>query len=330
MQDLLANNVVLLAALVFIAVMLLIEGAFMAWRSRHGAQARHLRSRLEAVTGSRGVSTAPARPDVVRQGSSSVLPWMQRLLARVPHGRIRRTLLQADVRWTVSALLLGSAVTAGLGWLAASTARLPATLTLLTVLLAGALPMGYVLRRRSKRLATIERQLPDALDLITRALRAGHAFSAALKMAGEEMVDPIASEFRQVHEEVNYGNSLQQALTHLCDRVPLTDLRFFVVAVVTQRESGGNLTEILGNISRLIRDRLKLLARVRVLSAEGRMSGWILALLPFGMGALLNFTNPKFMQPMWTDPMGITMIQYLLGMMVCGALLLMRIVRIRV
>ena len=130
-------------------------------------------------------------------------------------------------------------------------------------------------------MAKIERQLPDALDLMTRALRAGHAFSSALKMAGEEMAEPIAGEFRTVHDEVNFGVSLEQALTHLSERVPLTDLRYFVVAVLIQRDSGGNLTEILGNLSQLIRERLKLLAKVKVLSSEGRMSAWILGLMPF-------------------------------------------------
>ena len=140
-------------------------------------------------------------------------------------------------------------------------------------------------------------------------------FPPALKMAGEEMAEPIAAEFRTVHDEVNFGVSLQQALTHLSERVPLTDLRYFVVAVLIQRESGGNLTEILGNLSRLIRERLKLMAKVRVLSSEGRMSAWILALMPFALAGVLNLMNPEFMSPLWTDPIGISMIKYLLVMM---------------
>ena len=140
---------------------------------------------------------------------------------------------------------------------------------------------------------------------MTRALQAGHAFTSALKMAGEEMVDPVAGEFRTVHDEVNFGVSLEQALTHLSERVPLTDLRYFVVAVLIQRESGGNLTEILGNLSRLIRERLKLLAKIKVLSAENRMSAWILGLMPFFLAGVLYLANPKFMSPLWTDPIGI-------------------------
>ena len=185
-------------------------------------------------------------------------------------------------------------------------------------------------RKRAQRLASIERQLPDTLDLLTRALRAGHAFTAGLKMAGEELSDPIAAEFRTVHDEINFGVSLEQALTNLSERVPLTDMRYFVVAVLIQRDSGGNLTEILGNLSRLIRERAKLLAKVKVLSSEGRMSAWILALLPFALGGAMYLANPKFMGPMFTDPMGITMLKYLLTMMLIGVLVLRRIVRIRV
>jgi tight adherence protein B len=176
----------------------------------------------------------------------------------------------------------------------------------------------------------MEKQLPEALDLVTRALRAGHSFASGVQMIGDEMTDPIASEFRMVADEVNFGVSLQQALTNLSERVPLTDLRYFVVAVLIQRDSGGNLTEVLGNLSRLIRDRLKLLARVRVLSSEGRLSAWILGLMPFALVALLNVFNPEFMAPLWTDPIGQTVLKYMLVLMLVGIVLLRKIVKIRV
>jgi tight adherence protein B len=149
-------------------------------------------------------------------------------------------------------------------------------------------------------------------------------------MIGEEMSEPIAGEFRMVSDEVGFGVSLQQALTNMSERVPLTDLRYFVVSVLIQRDSGGNLTEVLGNLSRLIRDRLKLLARVRVLSAEGRLSAWILGLMPLALVALLNAFNPEFMSPLWTDPIGITVVKYMLVLMVIGVLILRKIVKIRV
>jgi tight adherence protein B len=209
-------------------------------------------------------------------------------------------------------------------------ARQPMLLALAAGIGAAMLPVFYLQRQRSRRLTRMERQLPDALDLVTRALRAGHSFASGVQMIGEEMSDPIASEFRMVADEVNFGVSLQQALTNLSERVPLTDLRYFVVAVLIQRDSGGNLTEVLGNLSKLIRDRLKLLARVRVLSSEGRLSAWILGLMPFALAALMNIFNPEFMSPLWTDPIGQTVIKYLLGLMLVGIVLLRKLVKIRV
>jgi tight adherence protein B len=188
----------------------------------------------------------------------------------------------------------------------------------------------YVARKRTQRMRKIEHQLPDALDLMTRALRAGHAFSSSLQMATEEIQDPLAAELRATHDEVNYGVSMQQALTNLSQRVPSMDVRYFVVAVLIQRESGGNLTEILSNLSRLIRERLKLMARVRVLSSEGRLSALILIIMPFLLAGLLVLFNPEFMRPLWTDPLGISMVKVLLVMMAVGMVMLRQIVRIRV
>jgi tight adherence protein B len=149
-------------------------------------------------------------------------------------------------------------------------------------------------------------------------------------MVGEEMADPVAGEFRIVHDEVNFGVALQQALTNLSERIPLTDLRYFIVSVLIQRESGGNLTEVLGNLSRLIRERLKLLSKVRVLSSEGRLSAWILGLMPFALAAVMNLLNPDFMSPLWNDPIGISIIKYMLTLMFFGVLILRKIIKIRV
>jgi tight adherence protein B len=194
----------------------------------------------------------------------------------------------------------------------------------------GLLPTAYVLRRRQQRLARLYAQLPDALDMMARALRAGHAFSSALQMAAQELGEPLAGELRLVHEEVRFGLSLQQALGHLVERAPLTDLRYFVVAVLIQRESGGNLAEVMGKLAQLIRARQRLLSRVRVLSSEGRLSAWILVVLPFALAGLLAVFNPQFISPLWTDPIGIGLLKGMLVMMAIGVFLMVRIVRIRV
>lgn len=322
------NSFFVMVVLVFVAVVLLLESLYMTWRSHRGPQAMKLNTRLHALSATRDRTV---QTQLLRQRMLSELPMAERLLQSVPRLRaLDRNILQSGLNWTVSKVLLASLVLFVGAWAAVVMGAYQSTLTGVAAgLLVGSLPLLIVRYKRAKRLAKFERQLPDALDLITRALRAGHAFSAALKMAGEEMAEPIAGEFSTVHDEVNFGVSLQQALGHLSERVPLTDLRYFVVAVLIQRESGGNLTEILANLSRLIRERLKLMGRVRVLSSEGRLSAWILGVMPFFLAGVMNLVNPEFMRPLWTDPLGITFIKYTLGMMLIGVVIMRKIVKIR-
>ena len=151
-----------------------------------------------------------------------------------------------------------------------------------------------------------------------------------LQIVGNELPEPLAGEFRIAREEINYGVPMNEALQGLAARIPLTDLRYLVIAVLIQRDSGGNLAEILGNISGIIRARLKLVAQVRVLSAEGRMSAWILGLLPFGVMGVMALSSPAYISMLWTDPSGVRMLWYGLGMIVFGVLWLRQTIRIRV
>lgn len=322
------NFFLILSVLVFVAVMLLLEGLFMTWNTYKGPSAKKIQKRLQALS----AVAETERSLVIRQNLMSELPVLERLLYSLPRAHaLDRMLVQADLRWSVSRLLLTcGALGAGTYMLVGSMLRQPASFSLPLTAGMMAIPMLYVMRRRAKRLAKLEVQLPDALDLLTRALRAGHAFSSGMQMISDEMADPIASEFRAVSDEVNFGVSLQQALSNLTERVPVTDLRYFVVSVLIQRESGGNLTEVLGNLSRLIRERLKLMARVKVLSAEGRMSAYILGLMPFALAGLMAWMNPAFMEPLWTDPIGIGILRVLFVTMALGFLLLRKIARIRV
>ncbi|MFL6674051.1 MAG: type II secretion system F family protein [Massilia sp.] len=319
----------LLSALVFIAVILLFEGLYLMWKTYKGPQAKKIQLRLQALS---AAADGSAQSHLLRERMMSELPPFQRFLLSLPRAhRLDRCLLQANLNWTVSKLLLGC-LAAGAASFLALTALLhqPFLAGVLVAAFTAWLPLAWVQRRRRRRLAKLEQQLPDALDLLARALRSGHAFGAGLQMIGEEMAEPIASEFRFVHDEVNFGVSLDQALSNLSARVPITDLRYFVVAVLIQRESGGNLTEVLTNLSRLIRQRLKLIWHVRVLSAEGRMSAWLLSLLPFAIGGLMSVFNPEFMAPMWNDPLGVSIVRGMLLSMACGILLLRKIIRIRI
>lgn len=323
------NDFLAFSVLVFITVLLLIEGAVSMWRAHKGPEVSRLKRRLQGLA---ATSDRSAQTRVLKQRLLNETPGLERFLLRLPRlHQFDRFLLQSGLNWTVSGVLLGSLLSGMAAWAVASELAPTAHLLNLVATFAGALlPLAYVNWKRSRRMRHMERQLPDALDLMTRALRAGHAFTSALSMAGNEMPEPIGGEFRIVHDEINFGVSLQQALAHLSERVPLTDLRYFVVAVLIQRDSGGNLTEILTNLSRLLRERAKLIAKIRVLSAEGRLSAWILGLMPFALAAVMNLVNPEFMSLLWTDPIGIAMIQYMLVLMAIGAVIMRKIVRIRV
>jgi tight adherence protein B len=261
----------------------------------------------------------------------SEVPAIDRLLLAIPRiHRMDRFLLQSGLDWTVAKLLLMSVVCAALTLIACSFVNLLPVLEFGMLVAAALIPFVYVQWKRRRRLRLIEQQLPDTLDLIGRAIRAGHALPSGLQMAGDEMADPIASEFRVTHDEVNFGVSMQQALSNLSGRIPITDLRYFVVAVLVQREAGGNLTEVLDNLSLLIRNRLKFHGRIKVLTTEGRMSAWVLCLLPFVIAGILNVANHEFIKILWTDPIGIVITNIVLAMMAIGALWIYKLIQIRV
>lgn len=270
---------------------------------------------------------------VLKNRALSEVPMLEKALTSMPRMRhLDRLILQSGLDWTVSRLLLLSLALC-IGTYAACRLYgqfINPVLELAVAAGAGMLPSGWLWWQRGRRLRSMERQLPDALDLICRALRAGHSFASGLKMIGEEMTDPIAREFSMAHDEINFGIALPEALSNLAARVPLTDLRFFVIAVLVQRETGGNLAEVLSNLSRLIRNRLKLQAKIKVLTAEGRISAWALGLLPFVLALLLNLSSPDFINVLWKDPAGMMVTQITLSLMAFGALWLWRITKVRV
>ncbi|MDD5329663.1 MAG: type II secretion system F family protein [Sulfuricella sp.] len=322
------NLYYLFIALTFVAVVLFLEGAYLAWNSYKGPESRRIERRLRSMSaGAHGGKQA----SILKQRLLSETPAMERLLLRIPRiHRLDRLLQQSGLNWSV-AFFLGASALAGLGCFLAGAMLSHLAITGIVLGAAGAvLPLIYVLRAKRKRLLKIEQQLPEALDLIGRALRAGHALQNGLKMVGDEMADPIAAEFRITSDEVNFGIAMQDALVNLTLRVPSTDLRYFVIAVLIQRESGGNLTELLDNISAIIRARQKLVGTIRVLSADGRMSAWILSILPFALAGIINIINPNFLAPLWNDPVGVKMVMAGTVMMALGIFWMRRIIKIRV
>jgi tight adherence protein B len=313
---------------VFVAVVLGLEGGFIWWNARRGPEAKRMERRLMAVSAG---GHAARELTMLKQRALSNSEGLQKLLLKMPRVHaLDRLLIQSGLSFSVGdlvtlTLLLGVAglsvpLLAGRGLL----------FGIIFALVLGALPTLYVLRAKEKRMQKIENQLPDAIDLMGRAMRAGHAFPTALSMVGDEMAEPIGGEFRTLFDEVNYGVTLQDALLNLLARVPSTDLKYFVVALLLQRETGGNLAELLDNISAIVRSRIKLMGEVRTLSAEGKMSAWILGLLPFAVAVVINIVNPGFMEVLWSDPAGLKMIYGALFMMVFGVWWMSRIIKIRV
>lgn len=318
-----------LTLLIFVAVVLLLEGALLTWNTYKGPEATRLDQRLRTM--SAGEHAGGEEYNLVKKRLLSNSPPLERLLFKIPRIHVLDRLLeQSGMRINLS-VFLGLSFACGLvGLMIPGYFGAPLIIALPIGVLFGLLPFMNMQHRRSNRLKIFEQQLPEALDTMSRALRAGHALPNAIKMISEEMADPIASEFRIVFDEVNFGFSMQDALLNLATRVPMTDLRYFVIAVLIQRETGGNLAELLGNISALIRDRLKLLRTVRVLSAEGRLSAWILTLLPFALGFVINVVNPDFMKILWEDTGGQKMVGVAVVMMILGIFWMRKIVRIHV
>ena len=313
----------------FAAVILMIEGAWLWWSGAHGGAARRIAKRLRLMAA--GANGGGERIDILKRRTYSRNPALEKQLRRVARlALLDRLLLQAGVRWSVAQFLGCSLVMMTAGLLLPALFGMPLVPAIGALALASGLPWILLTRTRRARLRKLEEQLPEAADFLGRALRAGHSFANVMQMVGEEMPEPIAGEFKFAYEEVNYGVPMNEALHNLALRVPLTDLRYLVIAVLIQRESGGNLAEVFGNISRLMRPRLKLLAQVRVMSAEGRMSAWILGLLPLGVLALMALSNPAYVRVLWTDPVGVRLMWYAVAMAACGVLWMRKLIRIRI
>lgn len=315
--------------LLFAAVILMIEGAWLWWSGAHGSGARRIakRLRLMAERGEGGVE----RVDILKRRTYCGSPALEKQLRRIARlGALDNLLLQAGVQWSVAQFLGCSLAMLAVGLAAARMLDMPLLAACGMVALAMAVPWIVLMRTRRERLSKLEEQLPEAADFLGRALRAGHSFANVMQMVGEEMPEPIAGEFKFAYEEINYGVPMNEALHNLAVRVPLTDLRYLVIAVLIQRESGGNLAEVLGNISRLIRARLKLLGQVRVMSAEGRMSAWILGILPLAVLLLMSALNPAYIRVLWTDPVGVRLMWYSGAVAVAGIFWMRKLIRIRI
>ena len=243
-------------------------------------------------------------------------------------GPIGRLIEQADSRLTIGLFLLMSATSALAGHLLTTLLTGYRGIGLAVGLFASTVPLIYLNWKRSRRVAEFEEKFPEAIDLIARALRAGHAFTTGLSMVADEIPDPVGAEFKLLYDRQNFGMPLPDALRSFAERVPLLDARFFATAVLTQREAGGNLSEVLDNLARVVRERFKVKRQVRVISAHGRITGWVLVALPplTALGFLV--VVPDHIKLLVTDPMGVRLVVVALILQVTGGLVIRKLVNI--
>lgn len=253
----------------------------------------------------RGGEDAPSRDSVVRAAAKGEDGFMQVLAERIPQlWDLHHLLVQSGLNWTMEGFTTRvAAVGTVLGLVAFVAFRSPAIAGVAAVL-GGAVPFLYVRWKKGKRIHQLDSQLPDAIDLIARAVRAGHPLSEGLRMASEEAPEPLASEFRVTFEEQKFGLPFEEALLGLGDRVEIVDVRILITAILVQREVGGNLTEILEQIAETMRARFTLKRQVRVYTAQGRMSGYTLAALPILVGTAIFLINPSYIRTLFQEPLG--------------------------
>lgn len=321
-------NVIFFGIVIFVMALLVIELSFHAIRIYQNPDRSLVRKRL--ISGLEDESDEKSDSLLKRQVLSDV-PLLNQILTALPwFGRLQLTINQANVKYTLGFFILIS-TTLGLvgyltGWIFLRTFWQAVLIGFGTAVL----PYLHLLIKKKERMAKFEKQLPEALDLIARALKAGHAFTSGMKLVAEEFKDPIGPEFDEALDEINFGLSVDDALKNLIKRVECMDLRFFVVSVILQRETGGNLAEIIENLAQLIRERFKFRGKVRILSAEGKLSAGILVAIPFILFVALLFINPNYMGTLIQDPIGQTISTISLVMMVVGIYLIRRIIDIDV
>jgi tight adherence protein B len=318
----------LIAVLVFVVVTVAVF-ATMSLFDQRKAQARVLRDRLSTVQ----QPSEQGLPDValLRDEVMSRIPAFDTFLRRSERvSLLQKMLAQGNVDVRAGNFLMVCAVSAVLFAVVAVVGGGNLLFGWAGGLVGFFLPYAYASHMRTKRFAKFEEKFPEAIDTLARAVRAGHAFTTALEMISNEVSEPVAGEFRQLYEEQKFGLPVRDALINLADRVPLVDVKFFVTAVMLQRETGGNLAEILDNLSYVIRERFKILRQVRVHTAQGRLTMVLLMALPPTIVLIMSIMNPGFIRPLFTDPIGHALIVGGITLQTLGYFFIRRIIRIQV
>jgi tight adherence protein B len=321
----------LLVALVFVSVFVVAALLIAATGTGASEREKQTRTRLDAVLAADITKSKDELVDFRRKELLSGIPFLNRILLEIEIApKLRQMLYQANVKWTPGGLLLMSLT----AWVFASYLIYLRTNSIVIGLILGlipaAIPFVYVSNKRAKRFQKFEAGLPPALDLMVSGLRSGQSLVAAIGLVAREAPDPIGPEFQICFDEQNYGLEFRTSMENLGIRIPLQDVRIIITAILIQKETGGNLAEVLDKCSYVIRERFRLKREIRTKTAQGRLTGWILSFLPVGLGILLFLVNPSGISLLWQRSLGLKMLYGGALMTLIGALIIRKIVQIRV
>jgi len=322
-----------MAILIFLLTFLIVAGVIFGVWVFAGADVGHeqIRKRMNAVHKAERRGDVSQSLKLVRDEMLSDVPVLHRILLRWSwSSKLQDFLAQAGMRTKPAKILLLSAVLGLGGYLVAEFFLRKPHLALPLGLAVATIPFLVVVMKRRRRLHKFEERFPEALDLLGRAVRAGHAFTTGLEMIAKECAEPLAGEFRTTFEEQNFGLPLRDALLNLSERVPVIDVRFFVTALLIQKETGGNLAEILDGLSRVIRDRFRIYREIQVRTAQGRLTAGILIALPIFMAITISIINPNYMNVLFEDPKGPVALAIAGGLQAIGSMILWKIIHFEV
>ena len=321
-------NLLIVGIIIFVASIAIIEMLRVALKNTDYVKSTNIRKRFRKFT---YVDKQDGTGDIIKKRVISSIPSLNSMLLKMSAvNSFDRLITQANTKYNMGFYLLFSFTLAMVGYLTASFKGFPVLMAMLIALIFATLPYFYLQRLKNKRMEKFRTQLPEALEMISRSLKAGHAFTSGMKMVSSEFEDPLGTEFDETLDEINFGVNVADALRNLTDRIDCEEAKFFVTAVVLQRESGGNLAVILESLGKMIRKKFEFQDKVKTLSAEARISAWVLVLLPFFVAGIMYIFNPGYILILFNDPMGHRLLVIAGALMLLGILTIRKLIQIKV
>ena len=319
---------ILIGGIIFIISVIAIELLIFAFKNARSPQRTKIRKRLRKFS---YVESGVEGANILRKRVLSDIPFLNRILLSIPGlQRLDNLIAKADAKYPMGFYILLAVLLAALGFMFGKIIIKNQLIGLVLIPVGVCLPFLYLIYLKQKRMERMQKQLPEALDLISRALKAGHAFSGAMRLVADEFDAPLGPEFAETMDEINFGVSVAEALKNLARRVDFSEINYFVVGVILQRETGGNLSELMDTLATLIRERFIFQGKVRTLSAEGKLSAVVLVCIPFFIIGYLKLSQPDYMNLLFTDPVGIYMAVVAGIMMIIGIIVMKKMVKIEV